>query len=271
MRDFRDAKLMAQTLREALSARNISITHSECLEVIAKQFGLADWNTLSATIQVGSSPALHDISASRKAARKPLTSGMILPVVPLRDVVVFPQMAMALFLGREKSIRAAEHATSADSRLMLIVQRNPDDEDPSIAELYPMGVVATLLQSTKVSPGNMVTWVQGERRATLQRLLSKAEFTEAEIAPVTVDRGEDAETRTLARQMHQEFLSYAKAARRPTWFLPPPDNEPGNLADAVAAYLLGGIAEKQALLETTRVTRRLEIILEIISRGKAAA
>jgi hypothetical protein len=150
-----------------------SITHSECLELIAKQFGLADWNTLSARIEGGgasvASSALHKL-VTRNPSPKALTRGMRFPVVPLRDFVFFPQLVSSLLIGREKSIRAIEHAVAGDGRLLVVFQRNPVDENPSVAELYQMGVVVTVLQCTKAQNGNMLSWVQGEQRAKILRL-----------------------------------------------------------------------------------------------------
>jgi uncharacterized protein len=278
MRDFRDAKVMAQTLREALTAKNVTITHSECLELVAKEFGLADWNTLSAKIDTGqasvASPVSHN-STRRSLAPKKLIRGTRLPMVPVRDIVLFPQSVSSLVMGREKSFRAVEHAIAHDGRLLAVTQRNPDDENPAAAELYTMGVVATVLQCTKAPNGNMLlSWVQGEQRATVLRLTSNVVFSEVEIAPVAKDHTDSARARVLSRAVHEQFLSYAGegqrrllAARRPL----PNSDDPGVLADAVASFLPIGITERQDLLETISVAARLEKIRAILIRDKAAA
>ena len=279
MRDFRDAKIMAQTLREALTAKNVPITHSECLELVAKEFGLADWNTLSAKIDTGRSSApssaLHK-STRRTLAPKALTRGTMFPLVPLRDFVLFPQSLSSLLMGREKSIRAVEHAVAHDSRLLVVTQRNPADESPAVAELYSRGVVATVLQCMKAPNGNMISWVQGEQRASVLRLASNAEFNEVEIAPAAKDHADPMKARVLSLAAREQFLSDADANQR-DWFaarlrLPNTDDDDADgLADAVASFLSIEIAERQELLETISVAKRLEKIRAILMRDTTTA
>jgi uncharacterized protein len=276
MRDFRDAKVMAQTLREELAAKNISITHSECLELVAKEFGWADWNTLSAKIQAGDitlPTRVPNTSAARNSIPQPLRSGMRFPLVPLRDIVIFPEMISSLLMGREKSIRAVEHAAGAHGRLLVVAQRNPADENPADSELYQMGVVANVLQCTKAPNGNMLTWVQGEHRATILSMISNAEFKEAEIAPVATDRADPQQTRALAHAVRDQFVTYVKARfpARSAMLVPPQNIDPGSLADTMASSLPIEIREKQELLETNSVVRRLEKIREILMQNRATA
>jgi ATP-dependent Lon protease len=197
---------------------------------------------------------------------------MRFPVVPLRDIVFFPRTTNSLLMGRERSIHAVEHAAVTDGRLMLVVQRDPADENPALAELYQMGVVATLLQSTKAANGNMLTWVQGDDRATILNLISNDKFNEAEIAPVSADRAGGDDIRVLAREVREQFVPYAKA-KLPTRFamlVPLADDDPASIADIIASFLPIEIGEKQELLETINLTRRLEKISEILMRRAAA-
>ncbi len=275
MRDFRDAKVMAQTLRAALTAKNVTITHSECLELVAKEFGLVDWNTLSAKIDTGQASSVSHNSTRRGLTPKKLIRATTFPMVPIRDTVLFPQSVSSLVFGREKSFRAVEYAVAHDSRLLVVTQRNQADENPVVADLYTMGVVATVLQCTKAPNGNtLLSWVQGEQRATVLRLTSNAMFNEVEIAPLAKDHTDSAKLRVLSRAVHEQFLSYANegqrrlfAARRPL----PNSDDPGALTDAIASFLSIGIAERQDLLETISVATRLEKIGAILIRDKADA
>ena len=128
MRDFRDAKAMAQTLREALKPKSISLTHSECLELVAKMLGFHDWNVLSAHIQ-----------SSSESPRIPL--GADLPIVPCRDIVLFPNMGIPILIGREGTKRALECAMAGDKRILAVTQRRAGDDDPDPSALYGVGVI----------------------------------------------------------------------------------------------------------------------------------
>ena len=122
MRDFRDAKAMAQTLREALKGKSVSISHSESLELIARSFGLPDWNYLAAKIQASeAAPQLSVTPPVAVAAAMP--SGAGTPILPIRDLVVFPQMVVPIFVGRDKTKRAIERAMATDGRILVVTQR----------------------------------------------------------------------------------------------------------------------------------------------------
>ena len=125
MRDYRDAKAMAQTLRQALKERSVSLTHSESLELIAKVLGLADWNTLSARIDA--SPKVGP------TVRK--------PVVPMRDLVLFPDMTSPIYAARLKSLAAIEQAMAADKEMFFVTQRRAADTDEARAEALRTRVV----------------------------------------------------------------------------------------------------------------------------------
>src|SRR5205823_2971392 len=104
---------------------------------------------------------------NKDTATKPLKHGMRLPLVPLRDIVIFPEMICSLYMGRERSMYGVEHAAKTDRRLLLIAQRNPADENPTLTELHSVGVVATLIQFMRAPDGTMMSWVQGQQRATI--------------------------------------------------------------------------------------------------------
>src|ERR1700754_355721 len=106
MRDFRDAKAMAQTLREALKTKSVTLTHSESLELVAKTLGFHDWNVLSARIQASPPAGSASATLASAAILSPLSAGAHIPMIPMRDLVVFPQMNTTIFVGRDKTRRA---------------------------------------------------------------------------------------------------------------------------------------------------------------------
>ncbi len=186
-----------------------------------------------------------------------------LPVLPLRDIVVFPQMIVPLFVGREKSVRALEAVMQADKRIFLLSQKNPADEDPRQGDLYDIGTVAKVLQLLKLPDGTVKVLVEGQARAKLLSLSVLETHMVAEIAPVPEHGAESIETAALFRTALKQFEIWAKSAKRTT-----PDvvmqigqiEDPGRFADAVAANLNLKIADKQKLLGETDIGKRLELI-----------
>jgi ATP-dependent Lon protease len=130
MRDFRDAKAMAQTLREALKAKSVSLTHSESLELVARLFGLPDWNFLAARIQA--SPSAPSVLGTAPPA---VPAKAAVPIIAIRDMVLFPKMVVPVFVGREKTRRAIERALATDRRIVVVTQRRSADDDPALEAL----------------------------------------------------------------------------------------------------------------------------------------
>jgi uncharacterized protein len=273
MRDFRDAKAMAQTLRDALKAKSVSLTHSESLEIVARTLGFHDWNVLAAAIETNKPT---DTSAPKAPARS--ADSAVLPMIPLRDLVVFPQMVIPLFVGRDKTRRAIESALANDERLFVVAQRRSGDDDPSFDDLYPVGVTAKLVQRTPLDDGTLKIFVSGQRRAGVVRL-DDGGFLAAEVAPIEDIRGETTDrTSALSREIAEAYQAYARnfeprtpvpatAPRPPAAFLGH-FTQPGLLADTAAPLLQmlwsPGIDRMQQILETADVVRRLEIILELM-------
>ena len=169
MRDFRDAKAMAQTLREALKTKSISLTHSESLELVATILGFRDWNVLSATIQSGARPAASPGSTVPATVR--LAAENQLSIVPLRDIVVFPHLNVPLFAGRAKTIHALERAMAKDRRILVVTQRRPADDNPTAADLYGVGLTASVTDLIKLNDGTIKLLVKTLTRATIVRLV----------------------------------------------------------------------------------------------------
>jgi uncharacterized protein len=140
MRDFRDAKAMAQTLRHALKAKSISLTHSECLELVAKTLGFHDWHVLAATLKAGRPPFPAPNSSSTSRRYSDVIPVGVIPVLPLRDLVLFPRMVAPLFVGRDMSKRALESAS--DGGILVLTQRRTADDHPTANVLHVVGVTA---------------------------------------------------------------------------------------------------------------------------------
>jgi uncharacterized protein len=140
MRDFRDAKAMAQTLRDELKAKGVSLTHSDNLELVAKVLGFHDWNTLAAKIQ--SEDQVNAPGTTTPATAKPtIPAGVGLPTVPVRDIVLFPNMRVPLLVGRDASKRALSDAMARDKRILAVTQRRAADDAPAPDALYNVAAI----------------------------------------------------------------------------------------------------------------------------------
>ncbi|RZJ16189.1 MAG: endopeptidase La [Brevundimonas sp.] len=184
-----------------------------------------------------------------------------LPVLPLRDIVVFPHMVVPLFVGREKSVKALDEIMKGEKQILLATQKNSTDDDPSPDAIYPIGVLATVLQLLKLPDGTVKVLVEGKSRARLTRFTDRQEFYEAEAVEIADDAGDPAQAEALVRAVVEQFENYVKLNKKvPPEALSaiPQITEPSKLADSVAAHLSVKIVDKQALLETIDVPARLE-------------
>jgi ATP-dependent Lon protease len=269
MRDFRDAKAMAQTLRQALKTKSVSLTHSESLELVAKILGFHDWNVLSATIQSEVQPAANPGSTIPATVR--LAAGNQLPILPLRDIVVFPHLNVPLFAGRAKTISAVERAMAEDRRVLVVTQRRPGDDNPTAADLYGVGLTASVTDLIKLNDGTIKLLVKTLTRATIVRLVEDP-FLTAEIAPFDESRGQDEEATALSRAVLEALFAVRNVGQISSVYDRLQENkEPGTLADAVAAILRCDIRQKQDLLETGDVVSRLQKILALMKMDQQAA
>ncbi len=269
MRDFRDAKAMAQTLREALKTKSISLTHSESLELVARILGFRDWNVLSATIQSEAEPAASLGSTAPAAVR--LAAENELPIVPVRDIVVFPHLTIPLFAGRPKTVRAIECAMARDRRILVVTQRRPADDNPTGADLYGVGVTATVTDLVKLNNGTIKLLVNTRARATIVRLVEDP-FMTAEIAAFDESRRQDEEAAALSRAVLEALFAARNVGQISAVYDRLRDNkEPGTVADAVAAILRCDIGQRQDLLETGDVVSRLQKIVALMKTDQQAA
>jgi ATP-dependent Lon protease len=192
----------------------------------------------------------------------------ILPILPLRDIVVFPHQPVPLFVGREKSVRALEEAMRNEGKqILLATQKDKDDDDPSPASIYDVGVVATVLQLLKLPDGTVKVLVEGRARAGISRFTDQADFYEAEIAYVAEDGAGSPEAEALSRAVVEQFENYVKLNKKvpPEALAAIPQIEnPGELADRIASHLSVKISEKQQLLEVFNVVKRLEKVYALM-------
>jgi ATP-dependent Lon protease len=183
------------------------------------------------------------------------------PVLPLRDIVVFPHMIVPLFVGRDKSVKALEDVMQDDKQILLVAQKNAGQDDPTVEDIYEMGTIGTVLQLLKLPDGTVKVLVEGSQRAKIVRYTENEEFfqAEAELLDDVVDDGKDLEA--LSRSVVTQFEQYIKLNKK----IPPEVlvslnqiEDPGKLSDTIASHLALKISEKQELLEFVSAGDRLE-------------
>jgi len=196
-----------------------------------------------------------------------MTENRTLPVLPLRDIVVFPHMVVPLFVGRDKSVRALEEVMRTDKQILLATQKNSADDDPAVDDIFDVGVLATVLQLLKLPDGTVKVLVEGKRRAKVVRFTAREEFYEAETTEVAEDEGEEHEAEALSRAVAEQFENYVKLNKKiPPEALAqiPQIAEPGKLADSISAHLSVKIQDKQQLLEIFNIVKRLEKVFALM-------
>ena len=190
-----------------------------------------------------------------------MTETKILPVLPLRDIVVFPHMVVPLFVGREKSVKALDEIMKGEKQILLATQKNSVDDDPSPDAIYPIGVLASVLQLLKLPDGTVKVLVEGKGRARLTRFTDREDYFEAEAVEIEDEPGDASQTEAMLRAVVEQFENYVKLNKKvPPEALSsiPQITDASKLADSVAAHLSVKIIDKQGLLETFDVPKRLE-------------
>ena len=185
------------------------------------------------------------------------------PVLPLRDIVVFPHMIVPLFVGREKSVRALEEVMADDKQILLSSQIDPSVDDPAIDGIYRVGVLANVLQLLKLPDGTVKVLVEGKGRVKITEFVDNPSFFEARVSRMTEVPGDKASSEAMLRSVTDEFERYAKIKKNiPEEALQAvaDTTEPARLADLVAGHLGADVALKQDILETLDVAERLEKI-----------
>ncbi len=193
--------------------------------------------------------------------------GDVFPVLPLRDIVVFPHMIVPLFVGREKSIRALEEVMRADKQILLATQKDPGDDDPKPDSIFTIGTLATVLQLLKLPDGTVKVLVEGASRAEIVKFTDHETFYEAQARALDDEAGDEVEVEALARSVVAEFDNYVKLNKKIS-----PEvvgavtqiDDYSKLADTVASHLAIKIPDKQAILELRTVAERLERVLGLM-------
>jgi ATP-dependent Lon protease len=189
------------------------------------------------------------------------------PVLPLRDVVVYPHMVIPLFVGRERSVKALNHAMQAGKQIVLVAQKQADVDEPGLGDMYEIGTLATILQLLKLPDGTVKVLVEGGQRVALSNI-TEGEFFSADITVLEDAAGpEQREVEVLTRSIVQQFENYVKLSKKV-----PPEiltslaglDHPGRLADTVAAHMALRLSDKQRVLEAADLRERLELVMALV-------
>jgi len=195
------------------------------------------------------------------------SEAITLPLLPLRDVVVFPHMVIPLFVGRPKSIKALEAAMEAGRQIMLVAQKAAGKDEPKADDMFEIGCVSSILQMLKLPDGTVKVLVEGVQRATTNSITERDEYFVGEVVPVAPSSETSPEVEALRRAVTQQFDQYVKLNKK----IPPEIltsiagiDDPGRLADTIAAHLPLKLEAKQAVLDLFSVAKRLEKLLELL-------
>jgi ATP-dependent Lon protease len=206
--------------------------------------------------------------AQHESSRSSSTAPQEVPVLPLRDVVVYPHMVIPLFVGRDKSIRALDGAMANDKQILLVAQKSADVDDPAVKDLHEIGTLANILQLLKLPDGTVKVLVEGNQRARIERFLTTEESFSALIEPLTETlEADDREQEVLIRSAVSLFDQYVKLNKKV-----PPEvltslssiDEAGRLADTMAAHMSLKLDEKQRVLEMIDIQVRLEHLMGLM-------
>ena len=191
----------------------------------------------------------------------------VLPLLPLRDVVVYPQIVQPLFVGRPKSIKALEVAMSTGKQVLLVAQKNPTEDDPSIRDVFEIGTIASILQLIRLPDGTVKVLVEGVNRARIKSVDFDAEYFQAQIAVLVAEPLAEKQSELLVRSLLAQFEQYVQLSKK----IPPEVmtsissiDEPGRLVDTIASHMTLQIQEKQNLLELVSLPPRIEHLMSLI-------
>jgi uncharacterized protein len=216
------------------------------------------------------------VPSSLAASMPAMPSGAGIPILAIRDLVIFPQMVAPIFIGRDKSRRAIERAVATDGRVLVLTQRRAADDDPGFDDLYPVGVMASVIHNTTLLDGTLKLFISAHRRTLATRPV-EAQFLAAEIAPVEDTSGHSDEAVAMFRAVLEAYQRWANVDFSAVPLGPqarlrlPSMEEPGALADAIAPLLPIAIEQRQQLLETADVVARLQAILDLMKSSRHAA
>src|SRR5690349_12806117 len=191
-----------------------------------------------------------------------------LPLLPLRDIIVFPHMVVPLFVGREKSINALDEAMAADKEILLSAQKKAKTNEPSAEDIFPVGTLGNVIQLLRLPDGTVKVLVEGKQRARIKKFSATNDrFYEVEVEDVPEPDERSVEIEALIRSVHSTFEAYVKLNKR----IPPEMlmsvstiDDPARLADTIVAHLSLKLNDKQAILETESPQKRLEKLYELM-------
>lgn len=190
-----------------------------------------------------------------------------LPLLPLRDIVVFPHMVAPLFVGRNKSVSALSSAMNKDKRIFLATQRNASVDNPTEKDICDVGVIGTVLQLLRLPDGTVKALIEGKQRAQIQRYVANPEFFEVELKALADEPGDAVEVEALMRAVIDDFSEYAsinKSISKELLAKVSAISDPSKLADSVASHFSFKLENKQNLLETTDLSKRLALLVKLI-------
>ena len=190
-----------------------------------------------------------------------------LPLLPLRDVVVYPHMVLPLFVGRERSIEALEQAMSGSKQVLLVAQREAGDDNPGVDDLYQVGTISTILQLLKLPDGTIKVLVEGGERAVVEAIDSGDDFSLATVRQLECDELTEAEVDATIRETVAHFEKYVDVSKKvPKEVLTSLSgiDDPGRLADTIAAHMSVDLEEKQNILEMASVKRRIDQLMGLM-------
>lgn len=195
------------------------------------------------------------------------SSNSAFPLLPLRDVVVYPQIVQPLFVGRPKSIKALEIAMASDKQVLLVAQKNPSEDEPGVDDLFQIGTVATILQLIRLPDGTVKVLVEGLNRARIRSVLFEADHFKAETNVLQMEEMPEKESSLMIRSLLSQFDQYVQLSKK----IPPEVmtsissiDEPGRLVDTIASHMTLQLQEKQNLLELAGLQARIEHLMALI-------
>ncbi|MCB9528978.1 MAG: endopeptidase La [Myxococcales bacterium] len=198
---------------------------------------------------------------------KPTSRARVLPLLPLRDIIVFPHMVVPLFVGREKSINSLEEAMSSGKDVLLAAQRMAKTNDPRPEDIFSVGTIGTIIQLLRLPDGTVKVLIEGKQRARIKRFVETGDVFRVEVEELVEQVDPQVELEALLRQVHETFETYVKLNKR----IPPEMqvavssiDDPAKLADSIVAHLNLKLPDKQAILETHDPAARLEKLLELM-------
>lgn len=196
---------------------------------------------------------------------QPLTDK--LPILSLRDVVVYPHMVIPLFVGRKRSVQALEHALETDKKILLVTQKDSEADDPAPKGLYKIGCIANLLQLFKLPDGTVKVLVEGLERVYIGEVINDTRAQFATTSPAVDEKEDPRELEVMVRSAHSQFEQYVKLNKK----IPPEVltalagiDDPSRMADTIAAHMILKISEKQEILETLSVLKRFEKLMTMM-------